>query len=263
MSANYTSSEDDLVYAFPDTTNNLMFILSENKNITILPEFPYTTAFSNGSYIDNVRNDTVIVSVMNSGSVNITIDSFELFNGSNWLEFNFTDLSGVLSYKNYTLEPYEIVTFHNLTINNNYTSRYIELNVTEILPVRVNSTATVVSTTRNITILNTTAHFEIRPENNTYANATENIVYITLTNYGPTNLILNYIQINETIFSKSSDKINDTLWYDLSTEFLTMTPGQTKTFWVLYSTSQGEYIEITIKTTPLLTDIEGIYAYNF
>ncbi|MHA1382395.1 MAG: STT3 domain-containing protein [Candidatus Helarchaeota archaeon] len=262
MTANYTSSLSDLVFASPQTTDGLLFILSENKNITIVAGYPYTSAFDNGSYAQTATNDTIKITVMNSGPVNITLNSFELFNGS-WVEFNFTDLNGILSFQNYTLEPYDIITFHNVSINNNFTKNFIELNVTDIIPVRVNTTATLVSTIYNITVLNISRDIRIQPENITLVDSWRNLINLTLTNYGNEYLLLDSIKINGTALNKNFDQINGTIWNNWDSEFFTLTPGQTKMFYFAYDTDPGEDVRITVQTDPYYVT-EGIFrAYDF
>jgi len=221
MSANYTSTLTDLVYASPHTDNNSVFILSVNENITILTDYPHSLVVDNGTWNNETTNDTVILTVMNTGAVNITLDKFMLNNGS-WLEFNFTDLNGALSYHNYTLNPYDTVTFHNVTINNQNNSRFIELNATSTLPIQVNTTNNVLYSA-TFTIVHNYPNVTIQPMNITYANAVTEKINVTLTNYGDSALTITGIYVNSTYISL----VNDTPFLDLAR---TLNPGQTKIF---------------------------------
>lgn len=221
VSANYTSSLSDLVFAIPQTINGSLFILSQSKNITIVKGFPYTVAFDNGTYAQGVRNDTLKITIMNSGSENITIYKFELYNGS-WINFNFTDATGVLSYQNYTLKPYDQVIFYNYSINNNYSSNYIELNVSNILSIRVNTTTNNIDRV-NLTIVQNFANITIRPMNITFASDATNEINVTITNFGDTILVLSSIMVN----SSFQAIVNSSDFYSLDR---TLNPGDTKIY---------------------------------
>ncbi|MFX1450227.1 MAG: STT3 domain-containing protein, partial [Promethearchaeota archaeon] len=260
VSARYTASYTDLIYAVPPTDNGSLFILATDKNITIVEGFPYTFAFDNGT---KSANDTVKITIMNSGDRNFTINSFELYNGS-WIEFSFRDLNGVLSNQNYTLEPYDIVTFQNISINNFSMSKFIELNVstnkTDKLKVRVNTTASVLSVISNITKFNTTADIKIEP-NITIVDSNHNLINLTLTNYGPINLRVNEITIDGTPLDRYSELINNTIWNNWPNTFFTLEPGQTKMFWFGYVTSAGNNYTISVQTVPFVKTTGIFTAY--
>lgn len=247
ISANYT--ESNRIYIVPQTENNLLFVLSEDaSNLTISTGYPDTMAIDNGEFL---KNDTIMIKLMNTGSQNLTISNVSLFNDSAWLIFNFTDENNN-TISDLTLQPYDIFECFNASINNNETQQYyIELNVSDYIPISVNCTNNY-NVTKNLIILNHTANITIRAQNLTYANSTSNTINMTLTNYGNTPIILTSIYVNSTYITA----INGTAFGSTSQLFRTLNPGETKTFKFIYTLgiSAGLHYEIMI-TTNL-----GIYA---
>ncbi len=243
VSANYTSDESDLVYASPLTENGYLFVLSQTENLTILKDFPYSLVVDNGTFDTKTANDTIKITVMNTGAQNITIDTFDLYNSSSWLGFGFTDLLGVLSNKNYTLEPYDSVTFVNTTINNKNKTSYIELNATNILPIRINTTNNVVDSF-NFTIVYNEANITIQPWPLTYADANNEKINATITNYGDSILTLTRIEVND----DAQDTVNETDFVDLPR---TLLPGQTRIYML---TPQGGISNGTTYTIEVYTN---------
>jgi len=185
--ANYTSTLQNISYNY----NNL-FVLDTNYNITIVKGWPDTYAFDNGTLID--ANDTIYITIMNSGAYNITISDI-LVNG---LLRNFTIVGS--SPNNFTISPYQTLKLVNMT------NLGIDLNATERVHINVTTNATVLSKLVwddiNLIICYRVFNVSLLYKNNeTWVNGSTDQIFLNITNYGNETLTLgeNMIFINDTV----------------------------------------------------------------
>jgi len=186
--ANYTSNLDNISFTY----NNL-FVLDTDYNITILQYWPNTYAFDNGTLTD--ANDTVCVSIMNTGAYNITISNITV----NDILRNFLIISN--SPYNFTIKPYQILMVRNST------NLGIDLNATEKIKINVSTNATVGTKLiwDNISVIVCYTHFNTtllyKNNESVVVNGTVDTLYLNLTNFGNESLTLSQgsIVINNSV----------------------------------------------------------------
>ncbi|MHA1229037.1 MAG: STT3 domain-containing protein [Candidatus Helarchaeota archaeon] len=185
--ANYSSSMENITYTYEN-----LFVLDVDYNITILERYPYTYAFDNGTLND--ANDTIYISVMNTGGYGITVKNITI----NGVLRNFTIVGNTST--DYTIEPYEIIKLVNST------NLGLDLNATEKIKINVTTNSTIGSNyvwdDATIIVCYTTANVTLLYKNNeSYVDADTDLIYLNLTNYGNEILVLKTgsIYINNTI----------------------------------------------------------------
>ncbi len=161
-------------------------VLYNGPNITIAEQWPYTIAYDNSSI---VNNDTVYLSVTNTGNTTFTISNITIDNI--YHQFIRTDDQIQL-----VLEPGQFVTLVNQSLLLNINAdigQFIDVNVTTNIPLSINHNLSALRSLRvihdqpNITIMENNATSAIH-----YLTPTDlALINITLTNYGNTTLSLN------------------------------------------------------------------------
>ncbi|MBD3227305.1 MAG: hypothetical protein GF329_03880 [Candidatus Lokiarchaeota archaeon] len=184
--ANFSLSGNNISYSRDD-----IFVLDINSNITIIEGFPQTYAFDNGTLADG--NDTVYITVMNTGSENITIANVTINN----MLTNFT-VDG-LDPNNLTLIPYQ-------TIILNSSSLEFNINATERIHINVSTNSTVdsqvLSDYADVLVCYTNFNITLLYANNeSWVNGATDRIYLNITNYGNESISMGHgdIIINETV----------------------------------------------------------------
>lgn len=231
-------------------TYQMPFVLYNGPNITIVKNWPNTVAFDNSTII---KNDTVYVTIMNTGNTAFTVMNFLLNNTLH--RFGRIDNQTIM-----TFEPLQSATFVNrsLTINiNAKTGQFLAINVTTNIIVSGHNLSTlslirVFYNKANITIMDDPATSATR-----YVNFIE--VRINFSNFGDRPLVINL---------QADVKINGTANWPYLTGSITLNPGESIvkyttidkiTYPSLYSSS---YLKISVQNAKLSTPASLIIAVH-
>jgi len=194
--ANYTSALDNLSHLY-----TVPFVLYNGPNITVVENWPNTMAFDNSSVINN---DTVYVTVMNTGDVAFSITNLLLNNGSIFISHDFETINN----QSLRLEPYQKITLLNRSITFDISAEsgdFLNINVTTDWSL---DATTNLSVSTSIMVLHNQPNITIREKNATIAYhyttpGNPTTIAINLTNYGDTILTINldqYPTVNGTAY---------------------------------------------------------------
>ncbi|HUY00851.1 MAG TPA: hypothetical protein VMV49_14915, partial [Candidatus Deferrimicrobium sp.] len=108
--ANYTLTLENVSSSY-----HVPFILDATPNISIKAGWPYSIAFDNKT---SSNNDTVYLTVMNTGNMTVTLTNFLLYNGTMFIPHQFNSTSNYILHNQsiITLEPYQIMTYVNKSL---------------------------------------------------------------------------------------------------------------------------------------------------
>ncbi|NVM31548.1 MAG: hypothetical protein HWN65_22110 [Candidatus Helarchaeota archaeon] len=214
--ANYTNALDNV-----SSTFQVPFILKDGPNITIIEDWPNTMAFDNGS---SSNNDTVYLTVRNTGNITFTITNFLLHDGITFIphQFNTTTNQSVM-----VLDPYQIVKYVNRS-----TAFDISADTGELLEINV-TTNIVIDASHNLSTSILTFVLHNQPNITVLANATyyppafdETHISVNLTNYGNTILSIDLQNDIKVINVSNGFEFNFDVDYLIGT--VVLSPGQSE-----------------------------------
>ncbi|TFG05474.1 MAG: hypothetical protein EU536_01860 [Promethearchaeota archaeon] len=203
--ANYTAALDNLTFLY-----TIPFVLYDGPNITIIPNWPHTVAYDNNS-ISN--NDTVYLTLMNTGNETLTIANFFLNNGTHFVPHQFITVQNTSVF---LLEPYQVIQYVNYSLLFDISAEmggFLDINVTTDKRLSATNNLSVFTSLRvlhsqpNITIMENNATIALHYT--TIGNPTT--ILINLTNYGDTILTINlnqYPTVNGTAYFSGTIILN-------------------------------------------------------
>ncbi|MHA1649485.1 MAG: STT3 domain-containing protein [Candidatus Helarchaeota archaeon] len=243
--ANYTLTLENI-----SDTYHMPFVIYNGPNITIIEGWPNTVAFDNST---TSNNDTVYVTIMNTGNTTFSITNFYLNNTVHL--FNRIDNQSILIF-----EPYQSATFANWSIIFDISAesgQFLEVNVT---------TDIVVDTLHNLSafvslrILHNQPNITIMENNATIAYRYTTPIYMTvtvnLTNFGDRELFINF---------QNDLRLNDTANYFTGT--IILKPGESVVKYAILDENDplisSNFLKISI-IISLITDelIVEVYSGN-
>ncbi|MFX1294571.1 MAG: hypothetical protein ACFFD2_06935 [Promethearchaeota archaeon] len=210
--ANYTISLENISASY-----YMPFVLYDGPNITIIQGWPNTVAFDN---ITTTNNDTVYITVMNTGNMTFNITNFLLNDTVH--QFERVDNQTAM-----IMEPYQIITFINQSITFDVSANsgdFLEINITTDIQI---------DTSYNLSTLTSLRVLHDQPNITLTANATyysspffETFITLNIINYGNETLSINLLNDIKIINMTNSYEFNYDLIYSLNT--IILKPGESQ-----------------------------------